>query len=221
MKNLKTVWAESDAVCFDVDSTLCTTEMIDELAAFCNVGEEVAEWTRKAMGEGISFRQALDARLSIIKPTASVLEHFKAKDSAVLTPGVLELITKLVALKKDIFLVSGGFQSLIKPIAKKIGISDENIFANRILFDEAGNYAGFDTEQPTSESGGKKVVMATLKEKFGYKSLVMIGDGMSDFEAYPTADLFIGFGGNIVRENVRAKAPWYVMNFNELIDCLP
>ena len=44
MNNLKEIWKNCDAVCFDVDSTLCTTEMIDELAAFCGVGEEVAAW---------------------------------------------------------------------------------------------------------------------------------------------------------------------------------
>ena len=111
-KSPQEVFLESDAVCFDVDSTLCTTEMIDELAAYCNVGDEVAEWTRKAMGEGISFREALNARLSIIKPTKKILEEFKAKDLAVLTPGVLDLINKLVTMGKDIFLVSGGFQSV-------------------------------------------------------------------------------------------------------------
>jgi hypothetical protein len=36
-----------DAVCFDVDSTLCPTEGIDELAAFLGVGEEVAAVTRE------------------------------------------------------------------------------------------------------------------------------------------------------------------------------
>lgn len=31
-----------DAVCFDVDSTVIQEEGIDELAKFCNKGEEVA-----------------------------------------------------------------------------------------------------------------------------------------------------------------------------------
>jgi len=32
------------AVCFDVDSTVCTFEGIDELARHCNTAEAVAEW---------------------------------------------------------------------------------------------------------------------------------------------------------------------------------
>ncbi len=31
-------------------------------------------------------------------------------------------------------------------------------------------------------------------------------------------DTFIGFGGNVVREKVRAGAPWYVYDFQDLIE---
>merc|ERR1712054_578758 len=49
------LWQGCDAVCFDVDSTVCTDEGIDELAAFMGKGEEVAEWTMKAMNGNVSF----------------------------------------------------------------------------------------------------------------------------------------------------------------------
>jgi hypothetical protein len=38
---------KTDAVCFDVDSTVCLDEGIDELADFCGAGQAVAEWTAK------------------------------------------------------------------------------------------------------------------------------------------------------------------------------
>lgn len=50
-----------------------------------------------------------------------------------------------------------------------------------------GDYAGFDESQPTSVSGGKKVIVQRLKDEFGYKNLVMIGDGATDMEACPPA----------------------------------
>lgn len=34
----------------------------------------------------------------------------------------------------------------------------------------------------------------------------------------PLQDTFIGFGGNVVREKVKAGAPWFVYHFQELID---
>ena len=33
----------------------------------------------------------------------------------------------------------------------------------------------------------------------------------------PPADLFIGFGGNAVREKVKAGADWFAMDFKDLI----
>lgn len=41
--NAKYIWQSSDAVCFDVDSTVCTGEGIDDLAEFCGVGKEVSD----------------------------------------------------------------------------------------------------------------------------------------------------------------------------------
>jgi len=40
--DMKELWKRTDCVCFDVDSTVCTDEAIDELATFVNVGDEVA-----------------------------------------------------------------------------------------------------------------------------------------------------------------------------------
>ena len=48
----------------------------------------------------------------------------------------------------------------------------------------------------------------------------MIGDGMTDLEAFPPAALFVGFGGNKIREKVRENAPWFVTNFTTLIHAL-
>lgn len=42
-KQVKEIWKKCDAVCFDVDSTVCRGEGIDELAAYCGVGDRVAE----------------------------------------------------------------------------------------------------------------------------------------------------------------------------------
>ena len=38
----RAIWRNADAVCFDVDSTVCVDEGIDELAAFMGVGDKVA-----------------------------------------------------------------------------------------------------------------------------------------------------------------------------------
>lgn len=55
-----------------------------------------------------------------------------------------------------------------------------------------GEYAGFDESQPTAESGGKGKVISILKEQYGFKTVVMIGDGATDLEACPPAVSVLG-----------------------------
>ncbi|KAG5234056.1 3-PHOSPHOSERINE PHOSPHATASE family protein [Salix suchowensis] len=70
------LWRSADAVCFDVDSTVCLDEGIDELAEFCGAGKAVAEWTARAMGGSVPFEEALAARLSLFKPSLLQVQEF-------------------------------------------------------------------------------------------------------------------------------------------------
>ncbi len=38
---VRALWRQADAVCFDVDSTVCRDEAIDELASFLGLGAKV------------------------------------------------------------------------------------------------------------------------------------------------------------------------------------
>nr|XP_022296623.1 phosphoserine phosphatase-like [Crassostrea virginica]XP_022296624.1 phosphoserine phosphatase-like [Crassostrea virginica]XP_022296626.1 phosphoserine phosphatase-like [Crassostrea virginica]XP_022296627.1 phosphoserine phosphatase-like [Crassostrea virginica]XP_022296628.1 phosphoserine phosphatase-like [Crassostrea virginica] len=217
---IRRVWAAADAVCFDVDSTLLIDEALDELAKFCGVGKEVQEWTTRAMGGGVSFREALEARLQIVKPSRQQLAEFIQQHPPHFSPNVQELISELHKRDKQVYLVSGGFQSIILPAAKILNIPAENVFANRLKFYFNGDYAGFDETQPTSSSGGKAVVAGVIKKERGHRTLVVVGDGATDMEAVPPADAFVGYGGNVVRESVKEKAAWFVTDFSELIEAL-
>ena len=106
---------------------------------------------------------------------------------------------------------------MIEPLAKRLAVPSDRIIANVIRYDDDGNYASFDPAVPTSHDGGKGKAMAQLKERFGYDPLVMIGDGATDLQARPPADLFIGFGGNVVRDKVKSECDWWVMDFKELL----
>ena len=45
-----------------------------------------------------------------------------------------ELVSKLHKRGVQVYLVSGGFQSLIAPVAQELDIPMENVFANRLKF---------------------------------------------------------------------------------------
>lgn len=219
----KRIWKNADAVAFDVDSTVCQDEAIDELAKFLGVGEAVANVTRQAMNGRTRFRDALRARLEVMRPSYDQLEMYVKETKPRLTPGIRELVDALHKRGTPVFLVSGGFRRLIFPVADMLGIDRKRVYANEILFDVNKDYAGFDESELTSDSGskdvGKPAVMGLLKKQ-GYKQLVMVGDGATDLEAAPPADAFIGFGGNQIREAVRSKADWYVTDFEVLREAL-
>lgn len=103
-----------------------------------------------------------------------------------------DLIQTLLLIKKTPYLISGGFHCLIRPVARELGIQKEHVFANKLKFFYDGSYAGFDEEQPTSRSGGKSDVIKKLQDDFGHSKIIMVGDGVTDLEACPPADAFIG-----------------------------
>ncbi|GAB5030332.1 phosphoserine phosphatase [Nannochloropsis oceanica] len=214
----KDILKKAQAVCFDVDSTVCAEEGIDVLAEFLGQGQAVADLTAKAMGGTVLFQDALQGRLDLIKPSRAHFADCIAKHPATLSNGVKQFIDILHKRGTAVYLVSGGFRLMIEPVADRLSIPHHRIYANTVLFKEDGTYKGFDPQEPTSRDGGKPAVVKSLKERFGYVDVVMIGDGATDMQARPPADAFVGYGGVTVRENVAKGADWFVYNFQELID---
>ncbi|KAG5046452.1 hypothetical protein JHK86_015858 [Glycine max] len=234
-KEVLELWRNGDAVCFDVDSTVCLDEGIDELAEFCGAGKAVAEWTARAMGGSVPFEEALAARLSLFNPSLSQLQDFLEQKPPRLSPGIEELVQKLKANGIVVYLISGGFRQMINGggIKSDIGIlirassialkpAAKNIFANQLLFRSSGEFLGFDKNEPTSRSGGKAVAVQQIKKAHGFKTLTMVGDGATDFEARRPggADMFVCYAGVQLRESVAAKADWLVFSFKDLINSL-
>ena len=208
----------ADAVCFDVDSTVITEEGIDVLADFLGKGAEVSEWTRKAMGGNVKFEDALAARLELIKPSRKSIQSCTTLHPFQLSPGIASLIESLHSKSVSVYFVSGGFRVMIDPIALSLNVPLSNVVANTLLFNEDtdGTYAGFDLNEPTSRDGGKPRAVAAIKAAGNYKTVIMVGDGATDAQAKPPANAFVGFGGVVTRDAVRAKADWFVYDFKEM-----
>lgn len=213
----KNALKSSTAVAFDVDSTVTTGEGLDDLAEFCGAGDAVRELTNQAMGGSMPFEVALAKRLELVKPTEAQVNEFLKTEPPQLTPGIAKLIEELHKKNKEVYLVSGGFRQLIYPVADMVGVSHDHVYANNLLFNEDGSYAGFDDKELTAWSGGKSRVMEKLQSLHG-DPLVMVGDGATDVEARPPATAVIGFGGNVVRDAVVRDADWFVYDFDAMIN---
>jgi len=210
----------ADCVCFDVDSTMITTEGIDELARYAGVSSQVEALTKKAMGGTMSFREALTQRLNVIRPSQDMVNSFLKETPGVITAGFKDVVREFTERGTDVHLVSGGFERLILHSAEQCDIPRENIHSNLLIFTSTGEYAGFDKSRMTSESMGKARVFKTLKADMKYKRMAMFGDGMTDSEAKPPADIFIGFGGNVERAAVKEVSDWYIYSWMPLLNIL-
>lgn len=125
-------------VCFDVDSTVIKEEGIDELASYCGKGDEVARLTKEAMQGSMTFQDALKRRLDIISPTQQQIREFIKTHPATLSLGIKEFVEYLRQKGIEVYLVSGGFDCLIEPVAQQLGIPLRNVFANKLLFSFQG-----------------------------------------------------------------------------------
>lgn len=219
----KRVLERADAVCFDVDSTVVTSEGIDDLADYLGVGEKVAALTAAAMEGGMPFHEALAKRLEAMTMTKLQLDDMMQTHPLQLTHGVKELIATLHRREQHVYFVSGGFRQMIHPIAKQCDVPTTHIYANTLVFNDDGTLKGHLDSEPTSRAGGKAKVVADLKALHGYINVVMVGDGATDMEARDIpggADAFIGFGGIAVRDKVKAGADWFVTDFQDVINVL-
>eukprot|EP00944_MAST-04C_sp_MAST-4C-sp1_P011935 g11935.t1 len=219
--HVKTALRNATAVCFDVDSTVMVNEGLDDLATFMGASEEVAAITREAMGGNMPFEVALEKRLEIVKPSKNDIDRFLEAHPPALTDGVHDFIKALRKNGSTVYLISGGFEPLILPAANILDVPPENLFANRFIHDDSGNYEKFDETAFTSRSGGKARGIAHIQELHGGAdkcSVVMVGDGANDLEAKPPAKIVIGYGGVVERDIVKENADYFVTNFQELID---
>lgn len=231
----------ANIVCFDVDSTVVKYEGIDILASYHNVYNAVSQYTTSAMNGNITFQQALNDRLNIIKPNYNILQKCINEHKIEFTDSFTNVIHKLQQRNTDIYLISGGFIQMIEPIAKLLNISYNNIYANHLLFDKNNNnqYIDVDWTQPTSHSGGKAKAVQLIKQRYiqlnnnnnnhndntqqqqhHQPSIIMIGDGVTDLEARTECNLFIGYGGVALREKVRQQADVYITDWNYLLPYL-
>lgn len=216
------MWQDAEAVAFDVDSTVCVDEGIDELGAFLGAGERVEAITKRAMEGGMDFAEALQLRLEAMAVTTDSLAAFVSKHPPRYSNGIKELVDALRASGKEVFLVSGGFRQMVHPVGSGLGIPVDNIHANTITFNEDGSLKGFDPNEFPSKSGGKANAVKHIKATRGFKTMVMVGDGATDLEARVAggADIVVGYGGAQRRAKVEAEADWFVTDLSVLAKAL-
>jgi len=201
---------------FDVDSTLVTIEGIDVLAG----GDpEIARLTGAAMNGEIPLDQVYATRLERIRPGREQVEQLAATYVRSLVGGAKETIAALQNGGVVVHLVTAGIQQAVLPLADELKIPRRNVHAVALTFDAIGGYEDFDRRSFLTRPGGKELVVRDIRARSHGKA-AFVGDGASDLEARPAVDLFIGFGGVVVRPRVKENADVYITSLPDLLSHL-
>jgi len=198
-----------DVVFFDCDSTLSDLEGIDHLARAlpADACRAIEALTDEAMSGGRSLEEVYALRLERIHPDRAALDALGNRYVEKLLPHAALLVRALHVLGKEVHVISGGLLPAVRMAAEHLGISPDRVHAVDIHFDEAGSYAGFESDSPLAREGGKPEVIHAVKAD---RTAVLVGDGTTDIEASPELARFVAFGGvkrrDIVFERARIHA---------------
>ena len=119
-------------ICFDMDSTLIRTEVIDELADRAGVGEQVRDITERAMRGEIDFRESFKERVALLKGLdVSVMEDIAV--NLPITEGLDRMMTILKRVGYKTAILSGGFTYFGNYLKNRFGF--DYVYANELPAD--------------------------------------------------------------------------------------
>ncbi|MCW1913966.1 HAD-IB family phosphatase [Luteolibacter sp. GHJ8] len=201
---------------FDCDSTLSTIEGIDELgrARGPEVFKLVEHLTHQAMNGEVPIGEVFGRRMEIIRPDQATADAVARLYVDTIVPGAAEMIARLKAEGWTPVILSGGFEPLIRPLARVLGV--DHVEAVPLHFSPGGDYAGYGADYPTTRNGGKPEIIREWKQAMLPEAVIMMGDGISDLEAKNEVDLFIGFGGVVSRPAVEKGADAWITRLSEI-----
>ena len=177
-------------ICFDMDSTLIETEVIDELAIRAGVGDQVKAITEAAMRGEIDFCESFRQRCALLKGLdVSVMQEIA--ENLPITEGVDRLMRILKNVGFKIAILSGGFTYFGNFLKQKYNI--DYVYANELEIENGkltGNYVGDIVD------GKRKAELLRLiaqVENVDIRQTVAVGDGANDLPMISIAGLGIAF----------------------------
>ncbi len=177
-------------VCFDMDSTLIQTEVIDELAKRAGVGEKVMAITESAMRGDIDFNESFKQRVSLLKGLdVSVMEDIA--QNLPITDGAERLISTLKSFGFKTAILSGGFTYFGNYLKQKLGV--DYVYANELEI-KGGKLTGKHIGEIVD--GKRKAELLRLLaqvENLHLEQVIAVGDGANDLPMLNLAGLGIAF----------------------------
>lgn len=177
-------------ICFDMDSTLIETEVIDELAVRAGVGDKVKAITERAMRGEIDFKESFTERVALLKGLdESVMKEIA--ENLPITEGVDRLMYVLKQYGYKIAILSGGFTYFGNYLKNKYGI--DYVYANELEIVDGkltGRYIG---EIVDGRRKAELLKLIAQVERVDIAQTIAVGDGANDLPMLSEAGLGIAF----------------------------
>ena len=182
----------------DMDSTIVTTETLDELAAKAGIKDKIATITTRAMNGELDFHEALIERVGLLKglPIAALKETL---DETVLCGGAKNLLQHLTSANVTCVLVSGGFTFFTNAIANQCGFHHHH---GNILNHNSVELDGT-VAMPILDKNSKLEFLKSYANdlSIGLESTMAIGDGANDLPMLQAAGIGIGYRPKAIVED--------------------
>lgn len=177
-------------ICFDMDSTLIKTEVIDELADRAGVGEQVRAITEAAMRGEIDFSESFEQRIALLKGLDESVMREVAENLPIMD-GAKRLMSILKKCGFKIAILSGGFSYFGNQLKKLFDV--DYVYANELEIVDGkltGKHLGDIVD------GKRKAELLKLiaqVEKIDLEQVIAVGDGANDLPMLNLAGLGIAF----------------------------